>query len=246
MVKFDNKTLALRKDNFRVKIRSKRLSQRRLNIQRSLNSFKRNFKKKRLSMFEPLFNKDSNDIISMEPVKNISKYDLFVFDNGSLRTGTSASNMMKWLARSGGEEIPKNPFTNLPMKKENRHKCYRVAKRFLNKNKKTFPDSGDYQELENVLDTFEGYEYMRSNPHVNIMLRMAEIDRLLLEVRELAGNNNNVVCMCYRCLQLFDQFPPFNMPIPTALRLRDIGYRLEFLYDKIDDIESKISQNYFV
>ena len=241
MVKHNNETLGLRKESFRKNIISKRLSKKRLKIHQKINIIKKRFRTKRDLLFTDLDNKDNDDIISHEPVKNISKFDLFIFNEGNLKLGTSASNLVQWMSMSTSEEIPKNPFTNLPLIKVHRDECFKIAKNFLYKNKLSSPDSVDNKILEKKMQFFLYNEILRSNPQLMIILDTIEMDCYLAELHQFITFEEGQ-CYCYKCLQYFNEFAPSHQSREDINYVKYLGYILQSINLKIDDIKNKIEK----
>ena len=246
MVKYNNKSLGLGKDNFCERVSSKRLSSKRLKIQSRINTLKYHFLKSHKRYYKGISNE--NDIITMDSVEDIPKDDLYVFKIRNLNMGTSACNLLKWLLRSSDDQIPKNPYTNKAMPKNERKNCLEIAERFLEKNKKCLGVSHYFKnkELEQEIRDFKRIEYLRTNPEINIKLYLQEINSLMLEVKYLRGDVKRDSYYCYCCLQSYEQIADNNTPQDVINRIKNIGYTLESIYYKIDEIRTKIRENYFV
>ena len=51
---------------------------------------------------------------------------------------------------------------------------------------------------------------------------------------------------CFHFLQLYDESVPVNTPNCIVQRIKQIGYTLEGIYNRINEIQKKIDENYFV
>lgn len=245
MVKANCLSLGLNQQNFNNKLRSRRISSIRLKYQWRFNKLKRNFKKKRYNLIKNLTNKDSDDIITLEPIKNISKFDLFVLKANNLSFGVSASNLVKWMSTFNGDEIPKNPFTNLPLTKEERNECYKVAYDYFLRNSKIDSKSDENLRLLAKLTSFKSTDFFRRYPDVTILFYTTMVDqleRILCDIFDMQPGTS----FCITCLKIFDQIVQEDVPEYLIERIKNIGYRLEQLYNKIDEIKLKIEQKYFV
>ena len=234
--------LGLNKDNFIKNVISKRISKRRNKIHRTINTLKRKFKERRSKYFSYLTNKDDVDIITLEPIKNISIHDLFIFKKNNLYFGTSASNMLKWIYRFDFETIPTNPYTNLRFDKMERYYCYSVALNYYNKNKNICVDS----KLKVRLDSFKFNEKFRCYPNRIIDHYNMLINNYLGDVKYMCGEYDSYIVVCSNCMINYDLYANHNMPDDYIEEIKDIGYRIRSLEYKINEIYSKIDNNYFI
>ncbi len=242
MVKINPRNLGINRINFKMKSRSKRISKIRLDIQFKINIIKYRFKKKRQQIFNNFSNNDSIDIISGTP---ISKFDLFNLSINHVNYAFSSSNLIKWMSTFYGDQIPSNPLTNLPIKIDDRKKCYKIALDFLIKNRKCNLNHNENEELSIKLEIFRQYEIFRCNPSLNVLVYQSIITQYENELYNLFECPVGFP-FCIICLQNYDHWASEDTPPEIVRRIKKIGYSIESLNNKIIEIEDKINSNYFI
>lgn len=242
MVKINSRNLGINRINFKIKIKSKRISKIRLDIQFKINVIKYRFKKKKQQIFNNFSNNDSIDIIGGT---SISQFDLFNLNINHINYAFSSSNLIKWMSTFPGDTIPTNPITNLPIKIEDRNKCYLKAIEFFNKNKNCNLNDSENQKLSISLKIFKRYEIFRTNPHLNILMYQSLISHFEKELYDYFDCPPDYP-FCIICLQNYDIWSPPNESEQFIRRIKTIGYTLENFNNKILEIQHKIDNNYFI
>lgn len=245
MINFISRTLGLNQDNFSINIYSSRISKRRLNIQWKINKLKRSFRIRKNKYFKNLDNKDEVDLITREPVNQISIHNLLVLNIDNKQLGISASNLLRWIDTYEWDEIPKNPFTNIPLRKFERNKCLLISKKFWlsNLNLKHLEDENI--SLKNTIRSLKQKETYRQNPKLQIDIFLSIIFSLKFELSTLL-EISYLEDILYFDLQNFDDWCHPNTEHHIILRVKSIGYMLEALEFQIQEIEDKITSNFFI
>lgn len=247
MVKFIARTLGLNKDNFSICTNSIRISKRRLNIQWNINSLKKRFRSRKDKYIQNLENKDENDIITLFPISQISRFDLFTLVVNNKLMGISSSNLLKWMETFEWDEIPKNPFTNLPIFKLERKQCLTTAKKFLIHNLHLNHLDEENKKLKKSILNFSQKETYRRNPRLKIDIYSSMLFSLRIESSMLLGLSiSNHEDISYVDLQNFDEWCHPNTESDTILHIKGIGYMMQTVYLHIEEIEDKIMNKYFV
>jgi hypothetical protein len=238
-----NTTLGLNKNNFILKVRSRRISKRRNVIHNKINILKKSFKLKRQKIFDQFDNKDDNDMITMSPVKNISRFDLIRLNTGNKNNCTSASNLLKWMSTFKIATLPTHPITNEIIKKDKRKECYNIALNYYKYNIKYDED------LLISLTAFRKQEFFRKFPDILCKFYKEYLRKLKTHVFSILNKTNktnktNNSCYCISCLQNPDVYE--NMSVNDKAILQSIGYKAEKYCEKINDLKEKIANNYFI
>lgn len=245
MVKFIARTLGLNEDNFSIFTNSVRISKRRLKIQWKINSIKKKFRTRKQKYILNLENKNENDIITLEPINKISRFDLLILNINNKLFGISSSNLLKWMETYEWDEIPKNPFTNLPLLKVERKQCLKIAKNFLYHNLHLEHLNEENKRLKKLILNFSQKENYRRNPKLKIDLLSSILFSLQIESSILVGLSN-IEDISYFDLQNFDEWCDPNTERNTILQVKGIGYMIQTINLKIEEIEEKIINKYFI
>ena len=245
MINFISRTLGLNQDNFSINIYSSRISKRRLSIQWKINKLKRNFRVKKKEYFKNLDNKDEVDLITREPVNQISTHNLLVLSINNKQLGISASNLLRWLDTYEWDEIPKNPFTNTPLRKFERDECLSISKKFWLSNLNLKHLENENISLKNTIKSFKQKETYRQNPKLQINIFLSIIFSLKFELSTLL-EVSYIENILYFELQNFDEWCHPDTEQDIILRVKSIGYMLEALEFQIQEIEDKIRNNFFI
>ena len=247
MVKFFARTLGLNEDNFSINTTSVRISKRRLRIQWKINTIKKKFRIRKQKYIQNLENKDENDIITLEPVSKISRFDLLILNINNKLFGISSSNLLKWMETYEWDEIPKNPFTNLPLLKFERKQCLRIAKNFLFHNIHFAHLIEENESLQESILNFSEKETYRRNPRLKIDTYSSMLFSLKIELSFLLGIEIiNQEDISHSDLQNFDEWCHANTERDTILKVKGIGYMIQTIYLQIEEIEQKIMNKYFI
>lgn len=169
------KYLGIRKSEFKINIKSKRILKERLKIHNSINIIKKKFKvflKKRYNYLE---NNLDDEIFTTEKIYMIPKNDLFTFKlkNGKIM-GCRSSNLIKWIINYKYDMIPINIFTNELMTNSEVNRCIENCKNYLKDIRKKSLE--DYFTLKRHINIVEKRNYERLNPN----LKLKDIEDKLL------------------------------------------------------------------
>ena len=171
MVKSNIDMLSLRKKNFKISVKSQRISKKRNTVHNRINIIKKNFLAKREEIYDKLENKDDVDIITRDPVKSIPQKDLYIYEYNNKKYGISSINLLRWMSKYDYDEIPVNPLNNIEMSELDRRECYKIAKKYYISNPFYYVNNlltkeniEERKKLYKIIKRYSETEYYRLNP----------------------------------------------------------------------------------
>jgi hypothetical protein len=234
MVKFNISGIyGLSKDNWNIKIKSKRIKQKRNKYMNSINKLKKKFINRIKNRYDFLENNLDKDLITGCPIYLENIKNLHIFNINEKQYGIGANNYLKWFNHCRKFDMPKNILTNKKI-------SIREYEELLNKCKEYY-SINKTDELQIEIEKGEKKLLFYKHPIRMLFVISEYIDSLTNEISDYILINYfiRIPCICEDCI-----YNLYNIDNRNHI-IRDYIYRYESMIKLFLEIEKRFDNNYY-